>query len=174
MGLRGRRVCGLNCRRGKKKRQATGGHFAKWQAAFRCDSKNVKFLLLDRSIPYPPATPRGWQRGWLQCCWASGLELLVKTHSIFSQNNISFSITEITQSVQRRAVSLMTGFRFPVETTDFPFLPGVWGRPNLLHMDTGEFSPGIKQLGLEANHSPPHSAEVKIVEAIPPLPHTSS
>jgi hypothetical protein len=34
-------------------------------------------------------------------------------------------------------------------------------------------SPRVKRPGNEADHSPPSSAEVKNVGAIPPLPHTS-
>jgi hypothetical protein len=37
----------------------------------------------------------------------------------------------------------------------------------------GSFT-GSKAAGLEADHSPSSSAEVKNVEVIPPLPHTSS
>jgi hypothetical protein len=35
-------------------------------------------------------------------------------------------------------------------------------------------SPGLMWPGYEADHSPPSSAEVKNIGAIPPLPHTSS
>jgi hypothetical protein len=38
----------------------------------------------------------------------------------------------------------------------------------------GTLSPGIKQPGREADHSPASSAEVKNGEAIPALPHMSS
>jgi hypothetical protein len=38
----------------------------------------------------------------------------------------------------------------------------------------GVLSSGLKWPGCEADHSPPSSAEVQNVGAIPPLPHTSS
>jgi hypothetical protein len=38
----------------------------------------------------------------------------------------------------------------------------------------GTLSAGLKQLELEADHSPPSSAEAKKDGAIPPLPHMSS
>jgi hypothetical protein len=38
----------------------------------------------------------------------------------------------------------------------------------------GALSPGIKQPGHEADHSPPPSAKVRMHRAIPPLLHTSS
>jgi hypothetical protein len=37
----------------------------------------------------------------------------------------------------------------------------------------GVISLGVKQLGCEADHSPPSSAEIKNGGAIPPLPHTA-
>jgi hypothetical protein len=39
---------------------------------------------------------------------------------------------------------------------------------------SGAVSPGVKCQGHEADHSSPHSAEVKNDGDIPPLPHTSS
>jgi hypothetical protein len=41
-------------------------------------------------------------------------------------------------------------------------------------MGTRALSLGIKLQGLEAEHSPPSSIEVKNNAAIPPLPHTSA
>jgi hypothetical protein len=38
----------------------------------------------------------------------------------------------------------------------------------------GALSPGVKQTGREAHHSPPFSAEVKNGGAIPPFSHASS
>jgi hypothetical protein len=37
----------------------------------------------------------------------------------------------------------------------------------------GAVTPEVKRQGLEADHLPPSSAEVKNVAAIPPLPHIS-
>jgi hypothetical protein len=44
----------------------------------------------------------------------------------------------------------------------------------LSHRVPGLFPWGVKQQGLEADHSPPTSAEVKNGGPIPRLPHTSS
>jgi hypothetical protein len=41
-------------------------------------------------------------------------------------------------------------------------------------MGTGALLPGIKRPGLEADHSPPSTAEVKNGGAIPPLLNMSS
>jgi len=49
-----------------------------------------------------------------------------------------------------------------------------WGHPASCPKDTGGSYPRTKRLGLEADHSPPSSAEVKNEGAIPPLPNTSS
>jgi hypothetical protein len=38
----------------------------------------------------------------------------------------------------------------------------------------GALSLGVKQLGCEAGHLPPSSAEIKNGGAVPPLPHISS
>jgi hypothetical protein len=38
----------------------------------------------------------------------------------------------------------------------------------------GALSPGVKQMGREADHSPPTSAEIKNGGAIPPFSHMSS
>jgi hypothetical protein len=40
-------------------------------------------------------------------------------------------------------------------------------------MGTGSLSSGVKQLGREAEHSPPSSAKVNKIGAVPPLAHTS-
>jgi hypothetical protein len=41
-------------------------------------------------------------------------------------------------------------------------------------IDTAGFSPGVKTLIFEADHSSPSNAEVRIHGAIPPLPSISS
>jgi hypothetical protein len=46
-------------------------------------------------------------------------------------------------------------------------------RPSTQQVPTAP-SPRVKRQGREADHSPPHSAEVTNCGAIPPLPHMSS
>jgi hypothetical protein len=48
-----------------------------------------------------------------------------------------------------------------------------YGRPRC-RRDLIELVPVINRPGLEADHSPPYSVEVKNDEAIPPLPNTFS
>jgi hypothetical protein len=51
----------------------------------------------------------------------------------------------------------------------------IWGPSSFLRNGCWwRFPPGVKQLGCEADHSPPSSAEVKNGGAIPPTPHMSS
>jgi hypothetical protein len=50
----------------------------------------------------------------------------------------------------------------------------LWGPPNLLFNGYRGSFPGLKRPGLEADHSPPSSADVKNSGAVSPLPHTSS
>jgi hypothetical protein len=51
----------------------------------------------------------------------------------------------------------------------------LWGPPSLsCPMGSRTLSPEVKQLGHEADHSPPSNAEVKYGGAIPPLPHMPS
>jgi hypothetical protein len=53
----------------------------------------------------------------------------------------------------------------------------LWGPPQAFcTMDAGGlvFTKGVKQQGLDTDHTSPSGAEVKIGGAIPPLPHTSS
>jgi hypothetical protein len=49
-------------------------------------------------------------------------------------------------------------------------------RPIYLHIQgaPGNVSPGVKLQNRETDHSPPSRAELKNVEAIPPLPHVCS
>jgi hypothetical protein len=50
----------------------------------------------------------------------------------------------------------------------------LWSPPSILSNGYwGVLSPGVKQLGREADHSTSSGAEVKNGGAIPPLPHTS-
>jgi hypothetical protein len=52
----------------------------------------------------------------------------------------------------------------------FPRRPDrLWGPPNLLSNGyQGSISPGVERSGLEADHSPPASAEVKTYTSTPP------
>jgi hypothetical protein len=68
------------------------------------------------------------------------------------------------QSVKRRATCCTSGARFPGE--DRPSLGPT--QPPIYWL------PGEIREGREAEHSCPSGAEVKIVGAIPSLPHTSS
>jgi hypothetical protein len=54
--------------------------------------------------------------------------------------------------------------------------PGSGTYPAFYSMGTGEgaISSGVKRSGLEADHLPPSSAEVKNDGAVPPLSHMSS
>jgi hypothetical protein len=60
------------------------------------------------------------------------------------------------------------------------FLFSTTSRPNLgptqrlIPWVSGAISPEVKGPGREADNSPPSSAEVRNVGAIPPLPHTPS
>jgi hypothetical protein len=66
------------------------------------------------------------------------------------------------------------GVRFPAGPRDFsPRRPDrQWGPPSLLSSGyRGRFPYGVKRPECEADHSPPSSAEVKNVGAIPPRPH---
>jgi hypothetical protein len=76
------------------------------------------------------------------------------------------------RSVQRRAAYWAAGVRFQAETN-----------VSVLHSvqtacPVGMCGPflgrGLKQPGLNADRSPPSSAEIKIGSSIPPLPHSSS
>jgi hypothetical protein len=65
-----------------------------------------------------------------------------------------------------------SGVRISIETRDFSVLQNVQtgseGPPSLLfNTYRGVFFPGIKRPGLEAGHSPPNRAEVKISGVIP-------
>jgi hypothetical protein len=51
---------------------------------------------------------------------------------------------------------------------------GSEAHPVAYTMGTGDVSRGVQRPGREADYSPPSSAEVKNVAAIPPLPHMSS
>jgi hypothetical protein len=51
---------------------------------------------------------------------------------------------------------------------------GSGNHPDSFQMSTGALSPGVRQPGREAEHSPPYSVEDKNGGAIPPLPHMSS
>jgi hypothetical protein len=63
---------------------------------------------------------------------------------------------------------------FPAEEREFSLLhrvqTGFWAHPASYSKIPGAISTGVKQPGLEADHSPPSSAEVKNGGAIPPLP----
>jgi hypothetical protein len=53
-----------------------------------------------------------------------------------------------------------------------PYRTGSWTQPAFYPMDTGVLSPGLRQQGLEADHSSPASTDVKktrIYTATPPL-----
>jgi hypothetical protein len=68
------------------------------------------------------------------------------------------------------------GFDFQ-EGQDFSLLHNVQtgskAHPASYPVGTGTISRGVKRPGLEADHSPPSSAEVKSGRAMPSLPHTS-
>jgi hypothetical protein len=54
------------------------------------------------------------------------------------------------------------------------FRPALGPTQSPNHRIVGSISLGIKQLGHEADHSPPSSGEVKNGGAIPPISHTTS
>jgi hypothetical protein len=70
------------------------------------------------------------------------------------------------------------GIRFPVGARNLSLLRNVQTGSGVYAasypMGTGAPSPGVKLQGCETDHSPPTSAEVKNVGAIPSFPHTSS
>jgi hypothetical protein len=70
------------------------------------------------------------------------------------------------------------GIRLPVGARDFSLFRSVQtgsGVPQSpIQWVPRILSPGVKWQGLEANHSPPASAEVKNGGVIPPLPFKSS
>jgi hypothetical protein len=80
----------------------------------------------------------------------------------------------IAQSAKRRAIEV----QLLAEAKDFSLLRGVQtgsGSHLASHtMRIGGPFPGVKRPGLEADHSPPSSSDVKNGGAILPLPHTSS
>jgi hypothetical protein len=45
---------------------------------------------------------------------------------------------------------------------------------NKAYIDIGALSPAVKQLGYEANHSPPSTAKLRMNGVAPPLPHMPS
>jgi hypothetical protein len=67
--------------------------------------------------------------------------------------------------------------QFPERVRELPLLHNVQARSGAhlhpIQWVPGPVSPGIKQQGCEADHSPPSSAKVND-GAIPPLSHTSS
>jgi hypothetical protein len=85
-------------------------------------------------------------------------------------------------SCQNSSVGIATGYRVDgwgsIHGRGKKFFPTLqhpdWlcGPPSLLsNGDWGLFTWGVKWLGHEADYSPPSSAEIKNVGAIPPLPH---
>jgi hypothetical protein len=72
----------------------------------------------------------------------------------------------------------MTAVRFPARGEIFLFYtasrPALGPTQSPIQWVQEALSPGVKQLGREADRWPPSSAEVKNVRDIPPLPHTSS
>jgi hypothetical protein len=72
-----------------------------------------------------------------------------------------------TGSIPGRGKRFVSSAEHPYRLWDLPSQPSIQWVP-------GALSPGVKWPGHEANHSPPSSAEVKNVEAMPPPLHTSS
>jgi hypothetical protein len=48
---------------------------------------------------------------------------------------------------------------------------GSWAHLTSYAVGTGAISPGVKRLGLEADHSTPYSAEAKKCGLVPPFPY---
>jgi hypothetical protein len=69
------------------------------------------------------------------------------------------------------------GVRFPAGAKDFSSVqsvqtdPGVYPAYCLCKWASGALSPGVNRPGVEADHSPPISAEIKIGGAIPLIRH---
>jgi hypothetical protein len=83
----------------------------------------------------------------------------------------------VEQSVNRWATGWTTGVSILAGAGNFSLFhsiqPGSRNHMASYTKDTGAVSPGLKQSGLEAKHSPSPSAEVKCGGAIPPLPDMS-
>jgi hypothetical protein len=104
-----------------------------------------------------------------------------------SQCFLTYTVHTIKQKSRDHSVGTGTGYgldgrgigvRFPTEVRDSSLLHRVQGgseaHPASYSMDTTDPFPRVKQLELEADHTPPPSAQVKSGGAIPPLPHISS
>jgi hypothetical protein len=76
------------------------------------------------------------------------------------------------------ATGWTAGARFPTGAKDFSLLhsvqAGSGAHPISYTLGTGGTFPGSTAAGVEADHSPSSSAEIKIDGAIDPLPNTSS